>query len=235
MSEVLQAKNLYKTFANITAVRDVSVDIYPADFLAITGKSGSGKTTALHLLAGLDKPSSGQILFQSQDISGFSEDELALWRREHVGLVFQAFHLIPALSALENAAFPLYPTAKTTHQRHQLARERLQQVGLGLRLHHRPGKLSGGEQQRVAIARALINNPGIILADEPTGNLDSETGEGVIKLLQKLNQEEKVAIVIITHDSEVAAAAKRVVEMKDGGLVGPSNGKKALEDKNEQV
>lgn len=216
---LLQAKNLHKTFKQVAAVRDVSLDIDPADFMAIIGRSGSGKTTTLHLLAGLETPDSGQVLFQGQALSRLDEDGLALWRRVHVGLVFQAFHLIPTLSALENVAFPLYPTARPAAERQQLARQRLAQVGLAHRLDHRPGQLSGGEQQRVAIARALINQPQLILADEPTGNLDSETGAEVMQLLQDLNQEEKVAVVIITHDPEVAAAAKRVVRMKDGQII----------------
>jgi len=219
MNNLLQAKNLHKTFNQVTAVRDVSLDIAPTDFLAIIGRSGSGKTTTLHLLAGLESPTSGQILFQGRDISGLDEDALALWRREHVGLVFQAFHLIPTLSALENVAFPLYPTSTSTRTRRRMAQERLEQVGLGHRLDHRPGQLSGGEQQRVAIARALVNRPRLILADEPTGNLDSETGVEVMQLLRRLNREENVAVVIITHDPEVAAVADRVVTMKDGEII----------------
>jgi len=226
MNSLLQAENLHKTFQQVTAVRDVSLEVTPTDFLAIIGRSGSGKTTTLHLLAGLEAPDSGRILFQGQDISHHDEDALALWRREHVGLVFQAFHLVPTLSALENVAFPLYPTAIPGKERQQMAKNRLEQVGLGHRLHHRPGQLSGGEQQRVAIARALANHPNLILADEPTGNLDSETGAEVMQLLRRLNREEKVAIIIITHDLEVAAAADRIVKMKDGKII--NNG-----DKNE--
>ncbi len=219
MNSLLQAENLNKTFGQVTAVRDVSLEVAPTDFLAIIGRSGSGKTTALHLLAGLESPDSGRILFNGEDISSLNEDSLALWRREHVGLVFQAFHLIPTLSALENVAFPLYPASVTAKERHRMAITRLEQVGMGHRLTHRPGQLSGGEQQRVAIARALVNNPNLILADEPTGNLDSETGSEVMHLLRKLNREENVAIVIITHDPEVAAEADRIVKMKDGEIV----------------
>jgi len=219
MNNLLQAKNLHKTFNQVTAVRDVSLDVAPTDFLAIIGRSGSGKTTTLHLLAGLETPTSGQILFQGQNIGQLDEDALAVWRREHVGLVFQAFHLIPTLSALENVAFPLYPTSTPSKERHPMAKDRLEQVGLGHRLSHRPGQLSGGEQQRVAIARALVNRPSVILADEPTGNLDSETGADVMHLLRQLNREENVAIVIITHDPEVAAIADRVVTMKDGKIM----------------
>ena len=200
-------------------MRDVSLEVLANDFVAIMGRSGSGKTTTMHLLAGLESPTSGQILFRGEDISRLDEDSLALWRREEVGLVFQAFHLIPTLSALENVAFPLYPTTVPAKERRRLAESRLEQVGLGHRLQHRPGQLSGAEQQRVAIARALVNRPSLILADEPTGNLDSETGAEVMALLQRLNQEEQAALVIITHDPEVAAAARRVVLMKDGQLV----------------
>ena len=219
MNNLLQAKNLHKTFNQVTAVRDVSLDVAPTDFLAIIGRSGSGKTTTLHLLAGLESPTSGEIRFQGQNIGQLNEDDLAVWRREHVGLVFQAFHLIPTLSALENVAFPLYPTSRPAKERQQIAKDRLEQVGLGHRLGHRPGQLSGGEQQRVAIARALVNRPSLILADEPTGNLDSETGAEVMRLLRQLNREENVAIVIITHDPEVAAVADRVITMKDGEII----------------
>lgn len=220
MNSLLQAENINKTFGQVAAVRDLSLEIAAGDFLAIIGRSGSGKTTTLHLLAGLEAPDSGSILFQGKDISPLTEDSLALWRREHVGLVFQSFHLIPTLSALENVAFPLYPVSLTAKERRRRAITRLEQVGMGHRLTHRPGQLSGGEQQRVAIARALINNPNLILADEPTGNLDSETGAEIMQLLRKLNQEENVAVVIITHDPEVAAEADRVIEMKDGEIVG---------------
>ena len=173
----------------------------------------------MHLLAGLESPDSGRIIFEGQDISALNEDALALWRRKHIGLVFQAFHLIPTLSALENVAFPLYPTTLSVKERRSMAAARLEQVGMGHRLKHRPGQLSGGEQQRVAIARALINGPNLILADEPTGNLDSETGTDVMHLLRKLNREENVAIIIITHDLDVAGEADIVVRVKDGELV----------------
>jgi putative ABC transport system ATP-binding protein len=147
------------------------------------------------------------------------EDALALWRREHIGLVFQAFHLIPTLSALENVAFPLYPNGVPAAERRRRAAARLEMVGLAHRASHRPSRLSGGEQQRVAIARALINNPGLILADEPTGNLDSETGREILALFHRLRDEAGISFLIVTHDVEVAATADRVIRMKDGEIV----------------
>lgn len=216
---ILQAENLHKSFGQVKPVRAVSLSIAKGDFLAIMGRSGSGKTTLLHLLAGLESPTSGQIAFQGEEISGWDEDRLALWRREHVGLVFQAFHLIPTLSALENVAFPLYPTKMSAAERRQRAQTRLERVGLADRISHRPSQLSGGEQQRVAIARALVNQPSLILADEPTGNLDSESGTVVMDVLSQLNREDGVAVVLITHDAEVAAVADRLLVMRDGQLV----------------
>jgi putative ABC transport system ATP-binding protein len=219
VNDVLQTESLNKSFGSVKAVQDVSLGIAPGEFVAIMGRSGSGKTTLLQLLAGLESPTSGRILFQGRDISQLDEDGLALWRREHVGLVFQAFHLIPTLSAVENVAFPLYPTAVQPEERRQRALARLEQVGLAQRAGHRPGQLSGGEQQRVAIARALINRPSLILADEPTGNLDSQSNAEVMELFRKLNREEGVAVVVVTHDPDVAAVTDRLVEMKDGSIV----------------
>jgi ABC-type lipoprotein export system ATPase subunit len=220
MSNLLCIENLRKSFGQVEAVRDASLAIMPGEFIAIMGRSGSGKSTLLHLLAGLESPTSGSILFEDRQIGSFTEDEFALWRRDHVGLVFQAFHLIPTLSALENVAFPLYPTSTSASKRRQRAQTRLEQVGLGPRASHRPAHLSGGEQQRVGIARALINHPSLILADEPTGNLDTQTGVEVMALFRQLNQQEHVAIVMVTHDPTVAAAADRVVMMTDGRING---------------
>jgi len=219
VNDVLQTENLDKSFGSVKAVQDVSLTIAAGEFVAIMGRSGSGKTTLLQLLAGLESPTSGRILFEGQDISHLDEDGLALWRREHVGLVFQAFHLIPTLSAVENVAFPLYPTSIQSKERRQRALARLEQVGLAQRAGHRPGELSGGEQQRVAIARALVNRPSLILADEPTGNLDSQSSAEVMELFRNLNREEGVAVVVVTHDSDVAAVTDRLIEMKDGRIV----------------
>lgn len=219
MSELLQAESLSKSFGAVSAVNNINLHINSGEIVAIMGRSGSGKSTAMHLLAGLEKPSGGHVFYRGQDIASLDEDELALWRRENIGLIFQAFHLIPTLNALENVAFPLYPDSVSTTERRQRAATRLEMVGLAERATHRPSRLSGGEQQRVAIARALVNNPGLILADEPTGNLDSETGQEILTLFHRLRDEADVSFLIVTHDDEVAAAADRVIRMKDGAIV----------------
>jgi putative ABC transport system ATP-binding protein len=223
VSELLKAESLRKTFyavrSAVTAVDNINLHINSGEIVAIMGRSGSGKSTALHLLAGLEQPSGGHVFYRGQDITGLDEDALALWRRENIGLVFQAFHLIPTLSALENVAFPLYPDSVSTSERRQRAAARLEMVGLADRATHRPSRLSGGEQQRVAIARALINDPGLILADEPTGNLDSETGGDILAMFHRLRDEAGVSFLIVTHDDEVAAVADRVIRMKDGEII----------------
>jgi ABC-type lipoprotein export system ATPase subunit len=223
-TSLLQAVALRKSFGQVEAVREASLTIFPGQFVAVMGRSGSGKTTLLHLLAGLERPAAGQILFRGQEIDGLDEDELALWRRHNVGMVFQAFHLVPTLSALENVAFPLYPLKITPAERRERAVAALAHVGLANRAGHRPSHLSGGEQQRAAIARALVNRPALILADEPTGNLDSTTGQEIMALFARLRAETGVALVVITHDEQVAAAADRVLYMADGRL-SDGNGK----------
>ena len=219
MSDLLQAENLQKSFGALQAVREASLRIAPGEIVAIIGRSGSGKTTLLHLLAGLERPTTGQILYRGEDIDRLDEDALALWRRANIGLVFQAFHLIPTLSAVENVAFPLYPMRLKAAERHARAEAHLDQVGLADRAQHRPSRMSGGEQQRVAIARALVNNPPLIFADEPTGNLDSTTGDEILTLFKKLRNETGAAFLMITHDDKVAAAADRVLKMVDGILL----------------
>ncbi len=217
MNTLLSAEGLSKSFGLVTAVDDIDVHINSGEIVAIMGRSGSGKSTAMHLLAGLESPSGGHVFYKGKDIAGLDEDALALWRRANIGLIFQAFHLIPTLSALENVAFPLYPDGVKTAERERAA-ERLALVGLADRATHRPSRLSGGEQQRVAIARALINDPGLILADEPTGNLDSETGAEILALFHRLRDEAGVSFLIVTHDDEVAATADRIIRMKDGKI-----------------
>ena len=218
MSDLLQADGLQKSFGALQAVRKASLKIAPGEIVAVMGRSGSGKTTLLHLLAGLERPMGGKILYRGEDMGGLNEDALALWRRANIGLVFQAFHLIPTLSALENVAFPLYPMRLKVAERRARAEAHLDQVGLADRAQHRPSRMSGGEQQRVAIARALVNNPPLIFADEPTGNLDSTTGDEILALFNKLRNETGAAFLIITHDDKVAAAADRVLKMVDGIL-----------------
>ncbi len=224
MSELLRAENVQKAFGQVGAVRGVDLRIEDGESLAIVGRSGSGKSTLLNLLAGLDAVDEGHIFYRGQDITTMDEDALALWRRRHIGLVFQAFHLIPTLSALENVAFPLYPDRMPAAERRRLAMERLEQVGLAGRASHRPAELSGGEQQRVAIARALVHGPDLVLADEPTGNLDSQTGEEILALFHRLQTAGGMALAVVTHDDKVARFAGRVVRMADGRVVQVAKG-----------
>lgn len=219
MNDLVVAESLGKSFGKVTAVKSLDFSIGDGEIVAMIGKSGSGKSTVLAMLAGLEQPTNGRVLYKGEDLTQLDEDSLALWRRSNIGLVFQAFHLIPTLTALENVAFPLYPTKVPASERRERAARGLELVGLGDRSDHRPSELSGGEQQRVAIARSLINKPGLILADEPTGNLDSETGKDVLERFRRLSDESGVALLIVTHDPEVADSADRIVEMKDGELV----------------
>ncbi|WP_309866062.1 ABC transporter ATP-binding protein [Desmospora profundinema] len=218
---MLKAEQLTKTYGSVTSVDQVDLTIERGEFLAILGRSGSGKSTLLSLLAGLESPDRGEITFFDQSITSLTEDELALWRRDNIGLVFQSFNLIPTLSALENVCFPLYPEKNiSVDQRRKKAQTCLEQVGLSHRSDHRPGQLSGGEQQRVAIARSLVNDASMILADEPTGNLDSKTGDEILQLFQRLQRENNVTLVVVTHDeAHVAAAADRIIRMEDGRVI----------------
>jgi ABC-type lipoprotein export system ATPase subunit len=223
-ADLIKAEGISKSFGAVEAVRGVDLSIGENEFLSIIGRSGSGKSTLLYLLSGLETSDSGHIFCYSKDCAGrdivqLSEEQLAIWRRRQVGLVFQAFHLIPTLSAVENVAFPLYPEHIPAQQRKERAMACLEKVGLAHRSSHRPSELSGGEQQRVAIARALINHPSLILADEPTGNLDSQTSHEIIDLFKKLHTQSGVALVIITHDDHVAAIAERTLKMADGRIV----------------
>jgi ABC-type lipoprotein export system ATPase subunit len=216
-------RNLHKAYAlgsrAVEVLRGVDLEVPRGAFLALRGASGAGKSTLLHLLGGLDTPTAGEVAIEGRLLGGMSASELAVFRNRRIGFVFQAYHLLPELDALENVCLP----ARIARVPHTQARRRgiqlLERVGLGHRLDHRPGELSGGEQQRVAIARALINAPDLILADEPTGNLDSHTGEGIIELLCALRAERQATLLIATHDVRVAARAPRVLELEDGQLV----------------
>jgi macrolide transport system ATP-binding/permease protein len=220
--EFIELRNIYKTYhlgeIDVPVLKGVSLTVAHGEFVALMGTSGSGKTTLMNILGCLDRPSSGEYWLDGQDVVALSADEWAQLRNEKIGFVFQTFNLLPRTSALENVIMPLSYTAAHLSDResHQRAQDLLQRVGLGERLDHEPAQLSGGQQQRVAIARALINNPSILFADEPTGNLDSKTSEEVLELFRKLNEEEKVTIILVTHDENVARSAKRIIRITDG-------------------
>ena len=221
MSEsLLLAKGLTKSYVmggrSLEVLRGVDLEVARGDFLALRGASGAGKSTLLHLIGGLDSPNSGEILFAGRDIAKFSEGELTHFRNRRVGFIFQAYHLLPELTALENVCLPSRIGRVSAAVAESRATALLEQVGLKERIEHKPYELSGGEQQRVAIARSLIASPELILADEPTGNLDSRTGLEIIELLKNLSVQTNAALIIATHDIKVAAAARRVIELVDG-------------------
>lgn len=224
MEKVIVCKDVHKVYnlgtkAEVKALNGISLEIKKSERIAIIGPSGCGKSTLLHLLGCLDRPTSGKILFKGRDVSRLSDDELARIRREQIGFVFQFFYLIPTLTALENVMLPMAFAGVGKKEREKRARELLELVGLEKRMQHRRSELSGGEAQRVAIARAMANNPEIILADEPTGNLDSRSGKEIIDTLIKLNEEKGVTLVIVTHDQSIAKKAKRIIYLKDGKIV----------------
>jgi ABC-type lipoprotein export system ATPase subunit len=202
----------------VTVLRELNFDVAPGEFVALRGASGAGKSTLLHLLGGLDSPDQGEIRFAGQNLASLSRNDLAHVRNSKIGFVFQAYHLLPELDALENVCLPARIARVPAHAAEARGRELLARVGLEQRLEHRPAELSGGERQRVAIARALINQPDLVLADEPTGNLDSHTGGEIIDLLCSLRDENRVTLVIATHDSTVAARAPKVVHLVDGQI-----------------
>jgi putative ABC transport system ATP-binding protein len=204
---------------SVPALRGVTLEIGHGDYLSIVGRSGSGKSTLMHLLGGLDRPTSGRLLIEGRDVAGLSSSEMAGLRNRTIGFVFQSFHLLPRTTAVENVALPLIYAGVRAGERRRRAAVMLDLVGLGHRRDHRPNQLSGGEQQRVAIARALVTEPAVLLADEPTGNLDTGTGQAVLSLLEDLNAGRGVALVVVTHDREVAARASREITMTDGEIV----------------
>jgi putative ABC transport system ATP-binding protein len=200
----------------VDALRGVDLTIARGEFVGLVGPSGSGKSTVLNLIGGLDRPTSGQVWIDGTELGGSDEKTLTRHRRQHVGFVFQSFNLLPRLTAEENVALPLMFSGVPEKERRARARALLERVGLGARLTHRPTQLSGGEQQRVAIARALVGRPALLLADEPTGNLDTATGAEIMHLLRELNQEQGLTLLVVTHDPEVAAFANRIVKLRDG-------------------
>jgi putative ABC transport system ATP-binding protein len=218
----LSLSDVRKTYPGappVESVRGVTLDIMPGELAAIVGPSGSGKSTLLHLAAGLERPTAGTVRIAGQDLSALSDRDLAGLRAWRVGVVFQQFFLIDALSAADNVAVALMYQAVPAARRREIAAAMLDLVGLGHRLSHRPRELSGGEQQRVAIARALAGDPVVVLADEPTGNLDQATGQEIMALLRELNQVNGVTLVIITHDVSISAVAGRQIELRDGRIV----------------
>jgi putative ABC transport system ATP-binding protein len=216
---ILSATDLNKSFDSLQVVRGVTFNMVKGEFVSIVGKSGSGKTTLLSLLSGLERPSGGRVTLDGTEITGSSENELALFRRESVGFIFQSFQLIPTLSAWENVALPLFPVRMPAEKRRKGALELLRQMKMEHRADHRPGALSGGEKQRVAIARALVNSPKIVFADEPTGNLDSETGVAIMDILKRLHRENGMTMLMVTHDLDLAGSADRIIRMQDGEMV----------------
>ena len=230
MKPIIKVENVWKTYkmgdVYIDALKELNFEAREGEFIAIMGKSGSGKSTSMHLIGCLDVPTKGNIFLDQTNIAHLHESELAQIRGKKIGFIFQQFNLINTLSALENVTLPMIFQGIPKDERTEKAEKLLKLVELENRLYHRPGQLSGGESQRVAIARALSNNPDIILADEPTGNLDLKTGENVMKFLIKLNKENKKTIIIVTHDADVAKHAKRVCYLEEGRIIRQSqNGK----------
>ena len=220
---VIHLDNVWKTYkmgeVEVNALRGVSLDINRGEFVAITGSSGSGKSTMMNLVGCLDLPSKGTIFLENKDISNMPESDLAQIRGKMIGFIFQQFHLIPTLTALENVMLPLEFQNIPDDTARRKAIEILGKVGLGDRINHLPSQLSGGQQQRVAIARSLANDPKVILADEPTGNLDSLSGQNVIELLENLWKNDNKTIIMVTHDLKLATRAKRVIRLKDGQIL----------------
>jgi len=219
MSKLILIEQLKKTYhvgkVNVEALRGVSFEINTGEFVSIMGPSGSGKSTLMHIIGCLDYPTGGKYFLSGQDVSKLNDNQLALFRNQKIGFVFQQFNLLPKTTILRNVELPL--TYNDTHSKNKkrLAAQALEEVGLGDRLNHRPNEISGGEKQRVAIARALVNRPSIILADEPTGNLDSKTGQDIMKMIDKLHDKGNT-IILVTHEAEIARYAQRVIHLKDG-------------------
>ena len=223
MDKVIEVKNLYKLYrvgnSVVRALNGVSFEVYPGEFCAIVGTSGSGKSTLLNMLAGLEKPTKGEVIVSGQHMENLNEDGLVKFRRENVGFIFQSFHLIGTMNALENVALPLSFRGEAKGSRLRKADKMLDLVNLRKHKKHMPNQMSGGQQQRVGVARALVVNPKIIFADEPTGNLDSHTSEEVMHLMQKVVREQKKTLVMVTHDNHLATYADRIFHIRDGEIV----------------
>jgi putative ABC transport system ATP-binding protein len=231
---IIKTENLSKVYgsgpAAVTALDRINIQIEAGEFVAVMGPSGCGKSTLLHLLGGLDRPSAGSVFLSGKNLSAMPDDELTTLRRRQIGFVFQFFNLIPVLNALENAALPLLLDGIKPPLARQKASEWLERLGLAGRLSHRPAMLSGGEQQRVAIARALVTDPALILADEPTGNLDSLAGDEIAELLRRICDQWEQTVLMVTHDPRIAAYADRIIFLKDGSIVDETRMGKSLTD-----
>ena len=220
--KILQLSNVSKTYGtdshSVTVLKKINLEIKKGDFIALMGPSGSGKSTLMHIAGCLDVPTSGKVIFENKDVSKLSEGELAQIRNKKIGFVFQSFNLIPRTTALDNVQLPLIYAGVDIEERQERSKKALELLGLKERITHFPNQLSGGEQQRTAIARALVNKPSIILADEPTGNLDSKTGKEIIEVFKKLNRNGNT-IVLVTHDEKIAQIAKKIIKIYDGEIV----------------
>ncbi|MCX7721322.1 MAG: ABC transporter ATP-binding protein [Dictyoglomus thermophilum] len=223
MDDIFVLENVVKIYkmdgVETVALNGVSLRVKRGEFIAIMGPSGSGKSTMMHLMGCLDRPTSGKIYFEGKDVSQLSDDELAEIRNKKIGFVFQSFYLLPRYDAIQNVELPLIYRGVPPKERKEKAKLMLERMGLGDRLHHRPTQLSGGQQQRVAIARALIVDPVVLLADEPTGNLDSKSSHEIMELISKLHKEENLTIILVTHEPDIASYAEKIVRMQDGKIV----------------
>lgn len=219
MDSIISIRDLKKRYVMgatvVHALRSISIDIYRNEFVALMGPSGSGKSTLMNLIGCLDTPTSGEYMLNGNNVSAMDDSELAGIRNKEIGFVFQTFNLLPRLSALDNVALPLVYAGMSKYQRHERAAQVLEDVGLGDRMDHKPNELSGGQRQRVAIARALVNNPSIILADEPTGNLDTRTSFEIMEIFEKLHQEGNT-IILVTHEADISEHAHRIIRLRDG-------------------
>ncbi|HXT56537.1 MAG TPA: ABC transporter ATP-binding protein [Candidatus Eisenbacteria bacterium] len=232
MNELIRVEEVHKTYrmgdVEVPALRGINLTIAHGEFVAVMGSSGSGKSTFMNILGCLDRPSAGRYFLEGQEVGSLSADEWAYIRNKRIGFVFQGFNLLSRTSALENVELPMMYNGFASQERHRRAIEVLTLVGLGNRLDHTPNQLSGGQQQRVAIARALVNRPPLVLADEPTGNLDSVTSNEIMGLFQQLNRDQRISVILVTHESDIAAHARRQIVFRDGVVVSDQRNEQAL-------